>query len=59
LPTQNAIHINVQDLKDVQRWMRHFNISKEELLTAVDQFGPAVERISLGLKTRRTGEHLH
>jgi hypothetical protein len=38
--------------------MRQFNISKEELLAAVEEFGPAVDRISFGLKTRRPGEYL-
>jgi hypothetical protein len=45
-------------MKDIQRWMRQFNISKEELLAAVEEFGPAVDRISLGLKTKRSGGHL-
>jgi phosphoribosylamine---glycine ligase len=58
LPTQKTVLINVQDLKDVQRWMRHFNISKEELLRAVEEFGSAVDRVSLGLKTKRAGERL-
>jgi hypothetical protein len=42
--------INIADLKDVQQWMRRFNISKEELLAAVDKFGPSVEAVSLGLR---------
>jgi hypothetical protein len=42
--------IDVKDLKDVQRWMRHFNISKEELFAAVEKFGPSAEAISLGMR---------
>jgi hypothetical protein len=58
MPPQKPVRIDVQDLKDVQRWMRHFNISKEELLTAVEKFGPCVDRVSLGLKAKRTDELL-
>jgi hypothetical protein len=58
LPAQKTVLINVHDMKDIQRWMRQFNISKEELLAAIEEFGPAVDRISFGLKTRRPGEYL-
>jgi hypothetical protein len=56
---QKIISIKVHDLKDVQRWMRHFNISREGLLAAVEEFGPTVENVSLGLRTKQTGEYLH
>jgi hypothetical protein len=54
----NTILIDVHDLKEVQQWMRHFNVSKEELLRAVEKFGPAVDAVSLGLKTKPAGEYL-
>jgi hypothetical protein len=56
--SQNTVLIDVQDLKEVQRWMRHFNVSKEELLRAVEKFGPAVDAVSIGLKTKPAGEYL-
>jgi hypothetical protein len=48
----------VHDLKEVQQWMRHFNVSKEELLRAVEKFGAAVDAVSLGLETKPAGEYL-
>jgi hypothetical protein len=51
----NTVLIDVHDLKEVQQWMRHFNVSKEELLRAVEKFGPAVDAVSLGLKTKPGG----
>jgi hypothetical protein len=50
MPSEKSKLINISDLKDVQYWMRRFNISKEELLTAVDKFGPSVEAVSIGLR---------
>jgi hypothetical protein len=47
---QKSELINISDLKNVQLWMRRFNISKEELLEAVEKFGPSAEAISIGLK---------
>jgi hypothetical protein len=41
--------INVYDLKEIQRWMRELNVSKEELLKAVEKFGSSAEAVSLGL----------
>jgi Protein of unknown function (DUF3606) len=54
----NTVLIYGHDLKEVQQWMRHFNVSKEELLRAVEKFGPAVDAVSLGLKTKPAGEYL-
>jgi Protein of unknown function (DUF3606) len=42
--------INMHDLKDIQRWMRHFNLSKEELISAVEKFGPTTRAVSFGIK---------
>jgi hypothetical protein len=50
MPSEKSTLINIADLKDVQYWMRRFNISKEELLTAVEKFGPSVEAVSVGLR---------
>ena len=56
--SQNTVLIDVHDLKEVQRWMRHFNLSKEELFRAVEEFGPAADAVSVGLKTKPAGEYL-
>jgi hypothetical protein len=50
--------INVHDFKEIQRWMRELNVSKEELLKAVEKFGSSAETVSLGL-TDRTGRVIH
>ena len=55
---KNVVLINLHDLKEIQRWMRYFNVSKEELFRAVEKFGPAVDAVSLGLKNKRAGEYL-
>jgi hypothetical protein len=46
--------INVHDLKEIQRWMRELNLSKEELLKAIETFGSSVEAVSIGLMDRST-----
>jgi hypothetical protein len=50
MPWQKAELINIADMKDVQRWMRRLNISKEELLLAVEKFGPSADAVSIGLQ---------
>ena len=50
--------INVHDLKEIQRWMRELNVSKEELLKAVEKFGPSAEAVSIGL-TDRSSKVIH
>jgi hypothetical protein len=55
MQAQKTELINICDLKNLQQWMRRFNISKEELLEAVEKFGPSAEAISIGLKKSDTG----
>ena len=50
--------INVYDLKEIQRWMRELNVSKEELLRAVEKFGSSADAVSIGL-TERASKVFH
>jgi hypothetical protein len=50
MPGAKSDLINLADLGDVQRWMREFNISKEELIAAVHKFGASKEDVSAGLQ---------
>ena len=52
--------INIQNLKEVQHWMRELNISKEELMAAVEKFGTSPEAVRFGLQNSTRGQvNLH